>query len=175
MHIRYRGLFSFLGAILLLIVSLMLLNRLPASVQSDTARSFRTVDEVRSELRIREVRVPSYFPQRITWPPARILAQNIPFPAVLMEFRAAGTDRIALVVVQSENEHFGKNASLRMEQIIERVPHTVRGTAMQLVVGSCGRGLPCCQLAWADGVQRFMVITTESPFELVKIAESMIR
>jgi hypothetical protein len=59
-------------------------NYLPMALQKDTMRKYKSIKEVKSKLNIRDVYIPSYFPQ-ILWPPSTILAQDKPFVAIILE------------------------------------------------------------------------------------------
>ncbi len=94
--------FSFALMIGLVIIALKVVNWLPLAMQKETIRQYASVEEVRAALGMKEIYVPSYFPQQITWPPATILAQGRPFSAIVMEFTRADKRNIALVISQSE-------------------------------------------------------------------------
>jgi len=171
----YRAWLPFAGAVMLLTVSLMLLNRLPRSMGNDATRTFASIEEARRELGIRNVPVAAYFPQSIAWPPARILAQSRPFPAVLMEFHRAGSKDVALVIVQAKDESFARNSSFEMLRVTEQVPHTIKGRDAVLTVGACKNEQPCSSISWNDGDSRVTVEMKSTPFELIKIAEGIAR
>ena len=102
MNKKIPAFFSFALMIGLLVAALKVVNWLPLAMQKETIRQYASVEEVRAALGMKEIYVPSYFPQQITWPPATILAQGRPFSAIVMEFTRADKRNIALVISQSE-------------------------------------------------------------------------
>lgn len=171
---NYRSFASFGGGVLLIIAALALLNRVPPAVQTNTVKSFPSIEAVQSELGMKDLPVPSYFPQEIVWPPARILAQTAPYPAVLMEFKQRGGPGTILVIIRSTDRDFAKNDPLTFRTIREQAGHTLQGRDALLTVGTCENGEPCSRLSWKDKENYLFVTMRSTPFELIRIAESMV-
>ena len=104
---------SFALMIGLLIVALKVVNWLPLAMQQETVRRYDSIEEVRAALNMKDIYVPSYFPQQIIWPPSAILAQSKPFSAIVMEFTRADKRNIALVISQSEGSGLERRKSDR--------------------------------------------------------------
>ncbi len=173
MNGKLRGFFSFAVMVVVLVVVLKVLDWLPAAVQKETIRQYSSVEEARAALGI-EIYVPSYFPRSIAWPPARVLAQGRPFAAVVMEFREAGARETGLVIVQSASAGFRAGEKLRIARVNERVVHDLKGRRAELTVGLCKGGAPCSGISWDEGEFGISVTIKSPPFELLRIAESMV-
>jgi hypothetical protein len=172
---RTAGLFSFALAIGALVVILIVMNWVPIAFQKDTFRRYRSIDEVRTALNIRDIYVPSYFPEHIVWPPSEVLAQGKPFPAVVMEFKDAGSGKIVLVLSQSRGGPFPAGAAIEVSRIKETVPFLMKGRSAVLVVGECAKNEPCSRITWKEGPYTVTALMKAAPFELTKITESMLR
>ncbi len=171
---RVRGFFYFFLAAAAVFVSLKALNWLPLLLQKDTMRKYVSVEEVRMQLNIRDVRVPAYHPQDISWPPSEILAQAKPFPAVIMVYNRAGSGDVVLVISQAASEHPPLGSSLEIVQTKEKVPYRLKNRNALLEVGLCKKNEPCSRISWKEGNTGITVAMKSGPFELIKIAESML-
>ncbi len=175
MRPRVHGLLYFLLAIAAVIVVLQILHWLPMVLQKDTLRKYGSIEEVRAKLNMKELYVPSYFPQSITWPPAEILAQAMPYPAVLMGFNRAGPQVAALIVSQAASDAFPGNVLIKFDRVTEKVPYLLQDRKALLEVGTCGSSDSCSRLAWTEGASRITLTMKSPPFELIRLAESMLR
>lgn len=174
MHKKIRTLIYFVMTVVILVLSLKFLNYLPMAIQTDTIRRYRSIDEVRSRLNIRDIYVPSYFPQGLVWPPSEILAQERPFAAVIMEFNSEEGEGTVLMISQSASEHFKPDERIRLQRIKDKVSYPLRGRVMMLEAGVCTTGEPCSRVSWTEEGCTITVTAKSEPPELVKIAESMI-
>jgi hypothetical protein len=156
------------------LIVLKTLNWLPMMLQKDMMRRFDSVDEVRSKLNFRDFHVPSYFPQSIMWPPSEILAQAKPYPAVLMIFNDANTRGVALVISQAASDSFSANTLIPFVQITRKVPYDLKNRKAFLEVGMCKNDEPCSRLSWIENNYRIVLTMKSHPFELIRIAESML-
>jgi len=172
---RTADYFSFALAIGVLIVLLAIVNWVPMAFQKDTLRRYRSIEEVRTALNIRDIYVPSYFPQHIVWPPSEILAQGKPFPAVVMEFKDAGSGKIVLVLSQSQGGPFPARPVINLAGIKETVPFIMKGRKAVLVVGECAKNEPCSRITWKEGPYTVTALMKAAPFELTRITDSMLR
>ena len=163
------------GATVAVVVAILkAANWLPTAIEDGLVRPYATVEEARQTLRLRQVYVPSYFPQRLAWPPARILAQSKPHVAVLMEFKDRERGEIALIISQSERAPLYADKKLEITKVTETVPYPLKGRSTVLAVGVCGKGDTCSRLAWTEGTLRIEAVMRSSPAELLRIADSMI-
>ena len=78
-------------------------------------RRYGDFEEMRTTLGIRQVFVPSYFPEDFRWPPTGILAQGKPYPAVIMEFERSGegkTREVGMMIYQAARDDFSPGGPL---------------------------------------------------------------
>jgi hypothetical protein len=171
-----RGLLGMLVMAGLAVAFLVAANRVPSLAQKGFARQYDTIDEAKRALGIETVLVPAYFPEGISWPPSFVLAQLSPHRSVVMEFRDTKTRETALIVIQSSST--GSDAQLqriRLSEVTEETPYRLKGKSVLLQVGICDNGKSCSRMTWRDGNLRCTIVLLSSPFELITIAESMIR
>jgi hypothetical protein len=167
--------FSFALMIGLLILALKVMNWLPLAFKQDAVRRYATLEEVRSVLNMKDIYVPSYFPQQISWPPAVILAQSKPFSALTMEFTRADKRNTVLTVSQSESTALSVENPIEITTVREKVTYTIKGRDAVLTVGVCGNDEPCSGITWIEGKYTMTVLMKSTPFELTRIVESMLR
>jgi hypothetical protein len=175
MHKALSRFLSFSLMLGLLILALKIINWLPLALNQDAIRRYKTIEEVRSALNIKDIYVPSYFPQQISWPPSAILAQRKPFSAIVMEFTRADKRNTALVISQSEGKSLNIENPIEIRIVSEKVQYAVKGRDAVLTVGLCGNDEPCCGITWTEGTYTMTVLMKSTPFELTKIVESMLR
>lgn len=169
------SLLSFAAAIAVLIAGIKIFNWIPLRVERDLMKRYGSIEEVRTELNVREILVPSYFPQDLNWPPSTILAQGKPFPAVIMEFGQSGNRETVLVIAQSVSENFLSDGRIKIVQLKEKVKYPLKGRDAVLEVGFGRKGEPCSRISWKEGRYRVTVTAKSTPLELIKVAESMLR
>jgi len=167
------GLLSFAIAIVVLVLTLKVMNWVPLAVQKNSVRRYTSLEEVRSALNMKDIYVPTYFPQEITWPPSTILAQSKPFSAIVMRFTRANKRDTALVLSQSEAGDLAVENPLEITTTTEQVPYSMKGKDAVLIVGTCSQGETCSMISWTEGKYFFKIVMKSAPFELTKIAESM--
>lgn len=167
--------FAFAGAVAVLVALLRLLNWLPQVAEKELLRKYRDLEDARAASGIHQALAPSYFPQNLSWPPSTILAQGIPFPALVMEFERIGGKETALLISQAESEAFFPAERFRFHEVKERVPYSLKGRQALLVAGVGPQGEPCAGIDWREGKYWIVVRAKTSPIELIRIAESMIR
>jgi hypothetical protein len=172
---RAYGFFYLLITVAAVIAILKTLNWLPSVLEKDMLGKFGSIEEVRAKLNIREVYVPSYFPESIVWPPSEILAQAKPYPAVLIVFHDQKTRDAALVLSQAASDAFTDNSLIPIGRITRTVPFDLKSRKALLEVGTCGNAEPCSRLSWTENGYRIKLAMKAPPFELIKIAESMLR
>lgn len=165
---------SFAFMLGLLLVALKVVNWLPLALRQDAVRRYATLEEARAALNIRDLLVPSYFPQSISWPPAVILAQSKPYTAIAMEFTRADKRNTALIISQSEGKTLTAAGPIQLRSVSERVRYPIKGREAALTVGFCANDEPCSGLTWTEGKYTMTVLMKASPFELTKIVESML-
>jgi hypothetical protein len=175
MREKILPLLAFAAGVGILVFLLKFFHWLPLMVQTDSMRGYKDLEEARGALQVRTVYIPSYFPQHLNWPPSRILAQRKPFPAVVMEFEKMGSKDTMLLISQSTSEDFLPQEKIKFARVNETVAYSLKGREALLRVGVCGRSEPCSGISWKEGEYRIHALAMSSPFELIKIAESMLR
>lgn len=171
----FKGVIYFIAILIVVIVVLKVLNWLPANIQKDYIREFSSYEEVRRDLKIKNIIRPKYFPENILWPPEHIIAQKRPYVTIISEFRDKITNKIALVVIQTEGKNYYKRKDMNLVEIKEKAKYTINNTSGNLEVGLCSDSSPCSRLTLQVDKYKIMVILKAPPFELLKIAESMIQ
>jgi hypothetical protein len=173
----HKKAFSFLLFLVItlgVIVMIKIVNWLPLALQKDTLRKYRSIEEVKAGLHIENIYVPAYFPQTLSWPPSHLFAQSKPFPGILMTFDRINGPQNELIIIQAVSESFSGKIPVAIDRINEKVHYEFLGRKAFLEVGTCGNE-PCSRLAWREGDYHMIVFMRSAPFELIKIAESMIR
>lgn len=171
-----RGLLWMLLMAGLVVTVLAAINWLPSRMQKGFVRQYDSIEEAKRSLGLDNVLVPAYFPEGITWPPSLVLAQIKPYRAVVMEFKKAESMETALIVIQS-SLHAGDAQFQRiaLSELKEETQYRLKGKIVLLQVGTCDNGTPCSRMKWQDNGLYCTVLLMSSPFELIKIAESMIQ
>lgn len=172
------GFLAFAAGLAFLVIALKALNWLPLIAQKDLMRRYGDFEEMRTSLGIREVLVPSYFPEDFRWPPTGILAQGKPYPAVIMEFERSGEGKargVGMMIYQSTADDFTPGGPLEISRVRERATYPLKGRSAILEVGSGVNGEPCSRISWREKEVRITVLARLTPFELMKVAESMLR
>lgn len=175
MQKKMWGLLAFAAAVAVLAVGLKFVNWMPSVAQPELLKKYKDLDEVKMVLNIRDVIIPSYFPQNLRWPPSSILAQGKPYPAVVMEFEQIGTKDTVLVISQSLSDRFRADDKIRIAQLKEKVTYSLKGRNSVLEIGFCGKGEACSKISWKEGKYHVDVLSKSTPIELLKVAESMLQ
>ncbi len=174
MRDRIRRYVYFALTIAAVIILLKTLNWLPLVLQQGTLRTYDSVETVRAKLNIRALRVPTYFPQSVMWPPSEIWAQTKPYVATLMVFRRAGAIGPILVISQAASDRPALDERIKILQVKESVPYDLKGRKALLKVGVCEQNEVCSRISWNEGNCVITATMKSSPFELIKIAESLV-
>jgi len=166
---------SFVATMVVAVGVLTILNWVPGAFEPGLMKRYSTVDAAASSLGIRKIFVPAYFPESLGWPPAEILAQNMPYPAVVMSFTHAGSGETVLVISQAASRRFEPDATIRFHTISETIPLDLRGRQARLEAGLCEDQSACSRIQWDEGDGRIMLVMKAPSVELIRIAESMLR
>lgn len=166
----------FAGSLLLLIVALIAIKHISGVLQKESLRTYKGIEELQKNFE--GLIIPTYFPEFLKWPPSRIVAQKRPYMAIAIELKDK-ENNIALVLTESEKEDFHLTG-LSIKDTLEILPHDIKGRKAILRVGSCSPPLKlnetkvCSDLTWKEGKYYVNITIKSGPFELIKIAESMI-
>ncbi len=172
--LMFQGLLSLAVMVFVIVVALFIANWIPGTIDSTLMRQYPDIDEMRHGLRIRTVFVPSYFPDSVSWPPSKVLAQTTPYEAVVMEFVGVESGELLLVTSQSASGAFMPFERLIMKKVGERSTHEFKGRSAELSAGTCAGGLKCSMISWREDAYHIKVIMRGDPFELISMAESMV-
>lgn len=175
MPVRVSNYLLFAAAVAIFVGGLKLAGWVPLAAQKDLLREYKSVEDVKAELSIRQIYVPSYFPQNLSWPPSAVLAQAKPFPAVIMEFGQTEGTSAGLVISQALSDTFRADGKIRIVELKERVRYPLKGRDSVLEVGTCSRGEPCSRVSWKEGNTHIVVAARSTPLELIQVAESMLK
>lgn len=171
-----RGLLRMLLAAAGVVALLAALNWLPSLAQKDFARHCKSIDEAKRAADMATVLIPAYFPEGVSWPPSFIVAQKRPYQALAMEFRETASGKTSLIIIQSSSPDAEKQFQrVRISDIKEETEYRLKGRPAVLRIGTCDNGKPCSKMAWQEGGVNHSVLFMSSPFEVIKVAESMIR
>jgi hypothetical protein len=164
--------FTFVVMAGILAVALHTLNWVPELFRPGLAKAYPDIETAGSALGIRNIPVPTYFPENITWPPSTVVAQSYPYPAILLQFTAHETSDDIMVITRTPE---GKRPLLKtaVDDIVEQSRADLNGNSAALVTGTCRQERPCSLITWSDAGQQTSVLLYERPFELIKIAQSI--
>lgn len=172
---RFLSVLYFVVTVAVLLGALKVMNWLPTALDQGMMRPYPGIEEAKAKLGIREIYVPSYFPETIRWPPSELLAQQTPFEAVVMKFVRSGTGDAGLVITQARSADFDYDAGIGLAEVNERVPFALKGREAVLEAGTCEDGSPCSRLSWREGDLRIKIVMKTQPPELIRLAESMLK
>lgn len=163
----------FLLMMFVLIIIIKVLNWVPIALQKDVMKQYASIDEMKSHLKMTDIYLPAYFPGEFTWPPSTILGQNVPFPAVVLEFKMRDKDAVGLIITQSSSPrfHYGKKMDILSEA--REKSYSLEGRDMKIVYGKCSMNEICSNIKWKEKNQFLTIFAMVPHQELVRIAESM--
>jgi hypothetical protein len=92
-----------------------------------------------------------------------------------MEFGQIEGTSAGLVISQSLSDTFRTDGKIRIVQLKEKVRYPLKGRDSLLEVGTSAGGEPCARVSWREGNYHITVTARSTPFELIKVAESMLR
>lgn len=165
---------SFIAVVVAVVVMLKVLDWIPGALEPGLMKKYPSVEAAQSSLGIRKIIVPTYFPQTLGWPPAEVLAQSEPFPAVIMTFNQAGSGDPLLVMSEAASPRFEPDVTIRFARIDETVPLDLAGRQATLEAGLCTDHRACSRIRWnEDGMCISLTMKAPSP-DLLRIARSML-
>lgn len=171
---RLNIIFGFFVSIIAIIFIVKILNYIPLLIQKDSMRRYNSIEEVKKRLDIRDIYIPSFFPEEILWPPSVILGQGKPYLAIIMEFKNSKSGETALVICQSASEKFKYDGGIRINNIMDRINYPFKGRNISILTGSCENGNVCTIASWKEEKYIITVTSRFEPPQLLKIVESMI-
>jgi hypothetical protein len=167
--------FSFAVTVLIIVAVLKLLNWIPLSFQKEDMRKYKTVEDVKAKLKISRVYAPTYFPERIKWPPVEIFAQKRPFVMVMMHFTHVERSSFALSVYQVDAKaNFEPKYKTELLYLKRENTVSIKGRQGTLVLAVCRGNEMCNRVSWVEGMFRITLISDDKPDQLLRMAESML-
>jgi hypothetical protein len=165
---------SFIAVLAAVVGMLKLFDWMPDAFEPGLMRRYPNVEAAASDLGIRGILVPTYFPETLGWPPTEVLAQTEPFKAVIMSFSHSGDGGDVLVISQAWSSDFRPDPTIRFRTVNETIPLVLAGRKATLEAGQCLDQSPCSRISWTEGkIQVLLTMKAPSP-ELIRIAESML-
>ena len=173
MQLKKFLVFGVMVAIVVIVLSL--LNWLPVAVLRGGVKKYRTIEDVRTDLNMNKIYLPSYFPQYLVWPPSEIYARRRPVRMVLMHFTNYEKKDIVLSIRQAESGDPDPLKS-RIEPVKIKRQDTilVKGRKGKVSLALCRGGEPCNSITWQEDGYTLEIVAKDSVRELQKIAESMV-
>jgi hypothetical protein len=157
------------------VVVLSLLNWVPSAIQKEGLRKYKSIEDVKTELNIKKIFLPAYFPHYLVWPPSEIYASGKPYKMILMHFTNYKKTEIVLSIRQAEPAAPSFLQS-RIEPVTvkKRDQVVIKGREGMLSIALCAGGEPCNSVAWREDGYNVEIVAKDSVEELLKIAESMV-
>lgn len=170
-----QGLLWIIVMTIVVVILLSLMNWLPSMISEDFVRRYDNIEEAARSLGFKnKAIVPKYFPEGISWPPSMILAQKKPYKAVVIEFSETEAMKTVLIIVLSSLKDRNQQLQrITMTELKEKTEYMLNGKTALLEVGTCDSGITCSRMNWQEDSLHFTVLLLSSPFELIKVAESM--
>lgn len=155
--------------------ALYFLGMIPPYLQSPPAKEYRSLEEMKAELGI-EVALPSYFPDYLLWPPAKIIVRSKPRLTLSLTFLSQEKGEEALWIDQVI---VNGNALTQAVPLPQRILHqstiSLRGSQALLLRSEGEGGKLYSQVRWEEGDRGIVITTTYPEEELLKIAHSIRR
>lgn len=171
-----RGMLWIFVMTAVVIIIIALVNRLPSLIHDDFIQRHAGIEKAERSLGTDyRIYIPSYFPTDISWPPSLILTQEKPYKAAVIEF--ADTERIKTVLVLIQSSLKDADPQLQritMSEVLEKTGFSLKGRSAILQVGECGPGITCSSMKWQENGLYLTVLLMSPPFELIRVAESML-
>lgn len=161
----------------IMILGLLILNTIPSMIQEQGMRNYSSIEAAQKEAGLERVFLPAYFPQRLSWPPAEILAQGAPFPLLLVHFSERDSGRLVLAIRQVEYKHTAEaqQPRLAVESIRSRESIILKGRKAELLSGKCRETGQCVGISWQEADFELRLVGQLPPEEMLRMAESMVR
>lgn len=158
------------------IAFIVLINWLPSQIQQNTAQQYNNIDDAKKAAGVEHILIPVYIPESVSWPPSLIVAQKKPFYAIVMEFVNTKTKETELFIIQSSDQKAEKRfQKIDFVEIKEETEFKLKGKNAILQVGDCKGGIECSKIVWQENGKYCSVFLMSSSFNLIRVAESMIR
>ncbi len=166
---------STLGYVLFVaLLSLLLLglHAVPHCIDAGAVRPYQKLEDVRRLFPAATLRLPTYYPERIAWPPQEILAGKRP-SVLLLHFADKNDGTLVLAIRESQLSSAQLPLRLEPVQTLQTSYFEVDGAPASLEIALCADRRPCNRVHWqADGYD-YTAVGRMSGAELTRLAESM--
>ncbi len=163
-----------IGALAIFVLLLKIANWLPLMISEGSVRRYPDVETARKAAWMDRVYLPSFFPERIEWPPTEIFGRRKPAPAVLMHFRNRENGRIVLSISQHATGSAPIPSRIDPAEVMARKDVTLKSLPAELSLAVCRDGHPCNTLTWRQDGAVLRVVDRGPVDELREICESMV-
>jgi len=164
----------FLLVISLLVIILKGMNWVPVALQKDVMKKYASIDEMKSQLKFTKIYLPAYFPGDFIWPPSTVLAQDVPYPAIVLEFKMKDRDSVGLIITQSSSSQFRYGRRAEVSSDPKEMTYSLEGRNTIITYGTCNGGAICSSIKWNEKDQWLTIFGLTPKEELIRIAESML-
>lgn len=165
---------SFFASMAALVLGLLFLNWLPFAIDDKGLRQHVSVTEASKVLKGQKLLLPSYFPERLSWPPFEILAGSRPSLAAVMHFKDVQSGEITLAIVQSEAGRPPPVSRIEPSRILSKEQVLIKGRKGSFTLALCPDKKPCNRAVFFEDGWRIAVTARESKREILLIAQSML-
>lgn len=152
--------------------ALVILDRIPRVVDKKALRQYPSIEKIKAAPGFEALKVPSYFPESVTWPPAQIIGMSRPFMAALMVFDGKPGKK-TLVISQSTSSKFDAHGALELMELRQSVEVDLLGRSAVLETGLCYGESQCSRISWKDDGLYISALMRAPSVSLLRIARSM--
>ncbi|MDO8472786.1 MAG: hypothetical protein Q7T05_03100 [Dehalococcoidia bacterium] len=162
-------------AFAMIAVGLRLFGALPGAIQRPPVESFATVQEAQKAGGF-PITLPRYFPDYFSWPPARVEISRRPYLGVSLGFNSRDSVTESLWIYQIASDRYNSEIAVPLPKYITQMQTLpLRDKMATLVVGATEAGMTVYQMRWTADGYKYVVATSYSLDELIKIAASLTR
>lgn len=154
--------------------ALYLADIMPGYIQRPPVQSFASVQEAQRAAGF-TIALPHYFPDHFSWPPARVEITRRPYWGSSLGFTAQDSTNESLWIYQIAAGGSGIEKAAPLPKYITQMQTLpINDIMTTLVVGTSEAGTTVYQIRWnADGYG-FVIVTSYSLDELIRISTSMV-
>lgn len=163
----------FFLTVLAVAAGLMVFNWIPRAVGGRGTVAHVSFESLPRSLAVSGVYRPSYFPERLRWPPAEILT-HAEGASMLMHFNNRQDDRVELSVAQAVGPADLIPSRIEPFHVISQRDIPFRGQQAHLTIATCRDGSPCNRISWQDGATTLALSFRGPEQDLLRIAQSVI-
>lgn len=148
-------------------------NFLPLALDQRGMRRYSSLEDVERVLQVRQIILPSYFPDDIAWPPREIIAGRVPDAIIILHFEHQRTGDLIMALAQIQGEQ--PLPPLRLAPVVslgsQPIVHDEWKGVLEL--GLCEDRKPCNTLDLRQGTHRIRITARLAQGALSKMAKSL--